>query len=94
MSDDKKTISDDNPNHYKPSCIPKELLWNEVKDREIKDREIKVWNIIGCVMKIAFLFFDLFLFFTLLLVNVQDPSVLNITFCVIAIILFFIDLRD
>lgn len=89
MSDDKKTISDDNPNHYKPSCIANELLWNEVKDREIK-----VWNIIGGVMKIAFLFFDLFLFFTLLLVTVQDPSVLNITFCVIAIILFFIDLRD
>lgn len=35
-------LSDDNPNHYKPTCIARETWWNEVKDREIKS-----WNIIG-----------------------------------------------
>ena len=35
-------LSDDNPNHYKPTCITRESWWNEVKDREIKS-----WNIIG-----------------------------------------------
>ena len=35
-------LSDDNPNHYKPTCLARESWWNEVKDREIKS-----WNIIG-----------------------------------------------
>ena len=37
-----KELSDDNPNHYKPTCIAEEPWWHEVKDREIKE-----WNIIG-----------------------------------------------
>lgn len=39
---DEWELSDDNLNHYKPTCIAKEPWWNEVKDREIKE-----WNIIG-----------------------------------------------
>ncbi len=39
---DEWELSDDNPNHYKPTCIAEEPWWNEVKDREIKE-----WNIIG-----------------------------------------------
>lgn len=35
-------LSDDNPNHYKPTCITRESWWSKVKDREIKS-----WNIIG-----------------------------------------------
>lgn len=35
-------LSDNNPNHYKPTCIAKESWWDKVKDREIKN-----WNIIG-----------------------------------------------
>lgn len=35
-------LSDDNPNHYKPTCIARESWWNEVKDMEIKS-----WNVIG-----------------------------------------------
>ncbi len=35
-------LSDDNPNHYKPTCITRESWWNKVKDKEIK-----YWNIIG-----------------------------------------------
>lgn len=35
-------LSDNNPNHYKPTCIARESWWNKVKDREIKN-----WNIIG-----------------------------------------------
>lgn len=34
---DEWELSDDNPNHYKPTCIAKESWWNEVKDREIKE---------------------------------------------------------
>ena len=34
-------LSDDNPNHYKPTCITKEPWWNEVKNREVK-----LWNIV------------------------------------------------
>ena len=36
---DEWELSDDNPNHYKPTCIAKESWWNEVKDREL-DRRI------------------------------------------------------
>lgn len=35
-------LSDNNPNHYKPTCIARESWWDKVKDREIKN-----WNIIG-----------------------------------------------
>ena len=35
-------LSDNNPNHYKPTCITRESWWSEVKDSEIKS-----WNIIG-----------------------------------------------
>ena len=35
-------LSDNNPNHYKPTCIARESWWEKVKDREIKN-----WNIIG-----------------------------------------------
>lgn len=35
-------LSDNNPNHYKPTCIAMESWWDKVKDREIKN-----WNIIG-----------------------------------------------
>ena len=35
-------LSDDNPNHHKPTCITKESWWDEIKDKEIKS-----WNVIG-----------------------------------------------
>lgn len=35
-------LSDDNTNHYKPTCIARESWWSKVKGREIKS-----WNIIG-----------------------------------------------
>ena len=35
-------LSDNTPNHYKPTCIARESWWDKVKDREIKN-----WNIIG-----------------------------------------------
>ena len=35
-------LSDNNPNHYKPTCIARESWWDKVKDREIKN-----WNIIS-----------------------------------------------
>lgn len=35
-------LSDNNPNHYKPTCIARESWWDKVKDREIKN-----WNILG-----------------------------------------------
>lgn len=35
-------LSDNNQNHYKPTCIARESWWDKVKDREIKN-----WNIIG-----------------------------------------------
>ena len=35
-------LSDNNPNHYKPTCIARESWWDKVKDREIKN-----WQIIG-----------------------------------------------
>ena len=38
---DEKEVSDDNPNHDKPTYITKEPWWNEVKNRKIKE-----WNII------------------------------------------------
>lgn len=47
-------LSDDNPNHYKPTCIAEEPWWNEVKDREIKE-----WNIIGGGMYKVELWIDL-----------------------------------
>lgn len=37
-----RELSDNNPNHYKPTCIARESWWDKVKDREIKN-----WNIIG-----------------------------------------------
>lgn len=40
---DETLLSDDNPNHYKPSCLEKDEDWFQ----EIKDCEIKHWNIIG-----------------------------------------------
>lgn len=51
---DEWELSDDNPNHYKPTCIAKEPWWNEVKDREIKE-----WNIIGGGMYKVELWIDL-----------------------------------
>ena len=51
---DEWALSDDNPNHYKPTCIAKEPWWNEVKDREIKE-----WNIIGGGMYKVELWIDL-----------------------------------
>lgn len=33
---DEDALSDDNPNHYKPSCLAKEAWWGEVESREIK----------------------------------------------------------
>lgn len=47
-------VDEDNPNHYKPTCIAKEPWWNEVKDREIKR-----WNIIGGGMYKVELWIDL-----------------------------------
>ena len=35
-------LSDNNPTHYKPTCIARESWWDKVKDREIKN-----WNILG-----------------------------------------------
>lgn len=35
-------LTDDNSNHYKPTCIVKEPWWDAVKDRTIT-----FWNIIG-----------------------------------------------
>lgn len=37
-----RELSDNNPNHYKPTCIARESWWDKVKDRKIKN-----WNIIG-----------------------------------------------
>lgn len=37
---DEELLSDDNPNHYKPTSITNEPWWNEVKDREIRDSSI------------------------------------------------------
>ena len=51
---DEWELSDDNPNHYKPTCIAEEPWWNEVKDREIKE-----WNIIGGGMYKVELWIDL-----------------------------------
>lgn len=51
---DEDNLSDDNPNHCKPTCIAKEPWWNEVKDREIKR-----WNIIGGGMYKVELWIDL-----------------------------------
>ena len=51
---DEDYLSDDNPNHYKPTCIAKEPWWNEVKDRKIKK-----WNIIGGGMYKIELWIDL-----------------------------------
>lgn len=39
---DEDALSDDNPNHYKPSCMAEEPWWEEVKERTVK-----YWNIIG-----------------------------------------------
>lgn len=39
---DEEALSDNNPNHYKPSCLAKEPWW-----KEIKDIEIERWNVIG-----------------------------------------------
>lgn len=39
---DEWELSDNNPNHYKPTCIALEPWWNEVKCREVVE-----WNIIG-----------------------------------------------
>lgn len=39
---DAEWLSDDNPNHYKPTCIAKESWWEEIKNRRIKR-----WNVIG-----------------------------------------------
>lgn len=39
---DEDALSDDNPNHYQPSCIVKEPWWDKVKDRNIQH-----WNVIG-----------------------------------------------
>ena len=38
----KSWLSDDNPNHYKPTTIVDAPWWDEVKNRQIKR-----WNIIG-----------------------------------------------
>lgn len=51
---DEDNLSDDNQNHYKPTCIAKEPWWNKVKDREIKR-----WNIIGGGMYKVELWIDL-----------------------------------
>lgn len=51
---DEWELSDDNCNHYKPTCIAKEPWWNEVKDRKIKK-----WNIIGGGMYKVELWIDL-----------------------------------
>ena len=51
---DDDNLSDDNLNHYKPTCIAKEPWWNKVKDREIKR-----WNIIGGGMYKVELWIDL-----------------------------------
>jgi hypothetical protein len=47
-------LSDNNPNHYKPTCIARESWWDKVKDREIKE-----WNIIGGGMYKVELWIDL-----------------------------------
>lgn len=39
---DEEWLSDDNPNHYKPSCLAKESWWEEIKDRRVKS-----WGVIG-----------------------------------------------
>ncbi len=64
---DEWELSDDNPNHYKPTCIVKEPWWNEVKDREIKE-----WNIIGGGMYKVELCIDL---------NDPEPTLLNHLLC-------------
>lgn len=39
---DDELLSDDNPNHYKPTCLAREPWWNDVKDKKIEE-----WNVIS-----------------------------------------------